>query len=84
MVYALELLAGVHPGEAASLRWRHYDPTVTPLGKILVAKSVARLGRRSLPPISSFVPVAGLMEATPCVRVSDTIANHWTLSDTGE
>jgi hypothetical protein len=26
-------------GEAAALRWRHYDPTVTPLGKILVAKS---------------------------------------------
>ena len=39
MVYALELLAGVRPGEAAALRWRHYDPTVTPLGKILVAKS---------------------------------------------
>jgi integrase len=39
MVYALELLAGMRPGEAAALRWRHYDPTVTPLGKILVAKS---------------------------------------------
>ena len=39
MVYALELLAGVRPGEPAALRWRHYDPTVTPLGKILVAKS---------------------------------------------
>jgi integrase len=39
MVYALELLAGVRPGEAAALRWRHYDPTVTPLGKIWVAKS---------------------------------------------
>jgi len=39
MVHALELLAGVRPGEAAALRWRHYDPIVTPLGKILVAKS---------------------------------------------
>jgi integrase len=39
MVYALELLAGVRPGEAVALRWRHYDPAVTPLGKILVAKS---------------------------------------------
>jgi integrase len=29
----------VRPGEAAALRWRHYDPTVTPLGKRLVAKS---------------------------------------------
>jgi integrase len=27
MVYALELLAGVRPGEAAAQRWRHYDPT---------------------------------------------------------
>jgi integrase len=39
MVYALELIAGVRPGEAAALRWRHYDPTVRPLGKLLVAKS---------------------------------------------
>jgi hypothetical protein len=39
MVYALELLAGVRPGEAAAVRWRHYDPTVRPLGKLLVAKS---------------------------------------------
>jgi len=39
VVYALELLAGVRPGEAAALRWRHYDPTIRPLGKLLVAKS---------------------------------------------
>ena len=39
VVYGLELLAGVRPGEAAALRWRHYDPVVTPLGKLLVAKS---------------------------------------------
>jgi integrase len=39
VVYGLELLAGVRPGEAAALRWRHYDPAVTPLGKLLVAKS---------------------------------------------
>jgi integrase len=38
MVYGLELLAGVRPGEAAALRWRHYDPTVRPLGKLLVAE----------------------------------------------
>lgn len=29
----------MRPGEAAALRWRHYDPTVTPLGEILVVKS---------------------------------------------
>jgi integrase len=38
-VYGLELLAGVRTGEAAALRWRHYDPTMRPLGKLLVAKS---------------------------------------------
>ncbi|MDX2093934.1 MAG: hypothetical protein SFX73_39235 [Kofleriaceae bacterium] len=37
VVYALELLAGVRPGEAAALRWRHYDATIEPLGKLLVA-----------------------------------------------
>ena len=39
VVYALELLAGVRPGETAALRWRHYDPTAAPLGKLLVATS---------------------------------------------
>ena len=39
MVYALELLAGVRPGEGAGLRWRHYDPTIEPLGRLLVAVS---------------------------------------------
>lgn len=39
MVYGLELLAGVRTGEAAALRWRHYDPAVRPLGKLLVARS---------------------------------------------
>ncbi len=39
VVYGLELLAGVRPGEAAGLRWRNYDPTLEPLGKLLVATS---------------------------------------------
>lgn len=39
LVYALEFLAGVRHGEAAGLRWRHYDPTLEPLGKLLVARS---------------------------------------------
>jgi hypothetical protein len=39
MVYALELLAGGRTGEAAALRWWHYDPTAMPLGKLFVAKS---------------------------------------------
>jgi integrase len=37
VVYGLELLAGVRPGEGASLRWRHYDPATKPLGTLLVA-----------------------------------------------
>jgi integrase len=39
IVYAFGLLAGLRCGEAAALRWRHYDPTATPLGKLLVAMS---------------------------------------------
>jgi integrase len=39
IVYAIELLAGVRTGECAALRWRHYDPAVRPLGKLLVARS---------------------------------------------
>jgi integrase len=39
MAYAFPLLAGMRPGEASALRWRHYDPTVTPLGKLTIARS---------------------------------------------
>ena len=31
--------AGLRPDEAAALRWRHRDPSVQPLGKLLVAAS---------------------------------------------
>jgi integrase len=37
MLYAFMLLAGMRPGEASALRWRHYDPTVLPLGRLTVA-----------------------------------------------
>jgi integrase len=37
LVYAFGLLAGMRPGEASVLRWRHYDPTTQPLGKLTVA-----------------------------------------------
>ncbi len=48
MAYAIELLAGVRPGEASALRFRHYDPTVRPLGKLLVAKSYStRVGEKT-------------------------------------
>jgi integrase len=46
VVYALELLAGVRTGEAAALRWRHYDPTKKPLGELFVASAYStRKGR---------------------------------------
>lgn len=32
VLYALEGLAALRHGEAAGLRWRHYDPTATPVG----------------------------------------------------
>lgn len=37
--YALGLLAGLRPGESAALRWRHYEPDLTPLGRLTVASS---------------------------------------------
>jgi len=39
LVYAFGLLAGMRPGEVAALRWRHYDPTAVPLGRLLIATS---------------------------------------------
>lgn len=37
MVYGFGLLAGMRPGEAAALRWRHYDLEAKPLGRLTVA-----------------------------------------------
>ncbi len=46
MVYAIELLAGTRPGEAAALRWKHYDPAKKPLGGLRIALSYsAKLDR---------------------------------------
>jgi integrase len=39
VLYALEFLTGMRCGEAAALPWRAYDPTLEPLGRILVAVS---------------------------------------------
>ena len=41
VVYGFGLLAGLRPGEAAALRWRHYDQTREPLGMLTVALSYA-------------------------------------------
>ncbi len=39
VLYALEGLAALRHGEAAGLRWRHYDPTLSPLGGLTIATS---------------------------------------------
>lgn len=44
LLHAFMLLAGMRPGEASALRWRHYDPTLQPLGQLTV--SVAYDSRR--------------------------------------
>jgi len=37
VLYALKSLAALRHGEAAALRWRHYDPSLEPLGRLVVA-----------------------------------------------
>ena len=39
VVYGFGVLAGLRPGEAAALRWKHYDASAEPLGKLTVAKA---------------------------------------------
>jgi hypothetical protein len=36
VLYGIELLTGMRSGEAAALPWRAYDPTPTPLGRLVV------------------------------------------------
>lgn len=37
--YALKALAGLRHGEVAGLRWRHYEPDLRPLGRLVIATS---------------------------------------------
>ena len=37
--YALKAIAGLRHGEVAGLRWRHYDPALEPLGRLVIATS---------------------------------------------
>ncbi len=39
MLYGLEGIGALRHGEAAGLRWKHYDPTLEPLGRLLIATS---------------------------------------------
>lgn len=40
VAYAIELLAGLRPGENAAIRWSHYDTTKKPLGGLFVGASL--------------------------------------------
>lgn len=39
VVYGLKGLAGLRHGEAAALRWKHYDAAFKPLGRLIVANT---------------------------------------------
>lgn len=39
VLYALKALAALRHGEAAGLRWRHYDAALKPLGRLVIATS---------------------------------------------
>ena len=45
VLYALEALAGLRHGEAAELRWGHYDEKAEPLGALNVGKTKSRVPR---------------------------------------
>jgi integrase len=47
LLYALKGLAGLRHGEAAGLRWRHYDARAEPLGRLVVACSYTRDGTKT-------------------------------------
>jgi integrase len=46
MMYALMGLAGLRFGEAAALRWRSYDPSLEPLGRLHIVTSYSTRARR--------------------------------------
>jgi integrase len=55
VLYGLEGLAALRHGEAAGLRWRHYDASATPLGMLTVATSYDK--GRTKTKMPRFMPV---------------------------
>lgn len=49
VIYALKALAAVRHEEVAALRWRHYDPTLEPLGRLVIAVAWESNVRRETP-----------------------------------
>ncbi len=39
VLHALKAIGGLRHEEAAALRWRHYDPTLEPLGRLVIARA---------------------------------------------
>ncbi len=44
--YALQFLTGMRVGELAVLRWRDYDPTMKPLGRLTIRRAVKSVSGR--------------------------------------
>ena len=55
VLYTLLALGALRHGEAAALRWRHYDPGTEPLGRLVVANSNRR--RRTKAGRTRWMPV---------------------------
>lgn len=58
------------PGEAAALRWRHYDPTIRPLGKLLAAESYNTPADRSEAATDAEDPVVAELEVALAMRLA--------------
>ncbi len=74
MYNALLFLAGIRFGEASALRWRHYDPTAQPLGRITIARSYSTKLKKEKE-VKTKVP-----RAVPAHPVLAALLAEWKLS----
>lgn len=72
--YALKAIAGLRHGEVAALRWRDYDATMEPLGRLLIARSfrAAKSGRKGTK--------TGVVAKVPVHRTLASILAAWKIS----
>jgi integrase len=69
--YALKAIVGLRHGEVAGLRWRHYDPTLEPLGRLVIATSYDT--GRTKTDVTRRVPV----HPTLCKILAAWKLSHW-------
>lgn len=69
VLYALKGLGALRHGEAAGLRWRHYDGAAAPLGALTVANSYLRKGTKT-----------GVTRRMPVHPVLAALLAEWKLS----